>query len=82
MMYLYRTIEDNLLTFSETLFLLKKYDFELNYRKCQFLKKKIEYLGYIISAETMTISDRHVEAVKRYPIPKNIQELHRFLNFR
>lgn len=34
------SIEDNLETINETLILLKKYGFELNYSKCQFLKKK------------------------------------------
>jgi len=34
-------------TIKDVLVLLKKYGFRLNYDKCQFLKRRIEFLGYI-----------------------------------
>lgn len=52
------TVQDNLETL-KTLEILKSHNFELNLAKCQFLKKKIEYLGYIISADGITLIPRY-----------------------
>jgi hypothetical protein len=73
------TIEENLQTLLQCLILLKKYNFEVNYLKCKFLKTKVEYLGYLISKEGVTLSDRHVVAIKNFPEPKNTHEIQRFL---
>jgi len=40
---------------------------------------RIKYLGYIISPEGITLSNRHIEAVQRFPIPKKILDIQRFL---
>jgi len=45
------TVEQNLQVLHDVMILLKKYNFDLNYNKCQFLKRKIEFLGYVISTE-------------------------------
>ncbi|XP_039310737.1 uncharacterized protein LOC113005059 [Solenopsis invicta] len=73
------TVEENLAVLKEVLILLKKYDFELNYKKCKFLKKNIEFLGYNISQDGMTLSERHVSAMRDFPSPRNVHELQRFL---
>lgn len=59
--------------------ILKKYNFELNYKKCQFLKRKVEYLGYIVSEDEMSLSDRHIEVVKNFPQPKTVRAVQAFL---
>jgi len=41
--------------------------------------KTIEYLGYIISPKGITLNSHHTEAVARFPQPKKILELQRFL---
>lgn len=46
------SVESNLETLHETLIKLKQYGFELNVKKCQFLRKEIEYLGYMVSQNT------------------------------
>jgi len=43
------------------------------------LKITIEYLGYIISPKEITLSSHHTEAVARFPQPKKVLELQRFL---
>lgn len=59
--------------------LLKRYEFAINYNKCKFLKHSVEYLGYVISEAGVTLSDRHVEAVKRFPVPTSVVQVQRFL---
>lgn len=73
------SIEANLETLKEVMCELKKYNFELNWQKCHFLKKSIEYLGYIISEQGITLSERHTQAIKDFPVPKNVHEVRRFL---
>lgn len=53
------TVEENLILTKQVLTVLKKYKMEVNYKKSCFLKKQIEYLGYVISANGITLSDRH-----------------------
>ncbi|XP_029169193.1 uncharacterized protein LOC114939131 [Nylanderia fulva] len=74
-----KTIRENLEVLEEVLVLLKMYGFELNYQKCKFLRKQVEFLGYVISGEGVTISPRHTEAVKNYRQPRDKLQLQRFL---
>lgn len=73
------SVEENLSTLREVLILLRKYNFELNLPKYQFLRTTIEYLGYIISPSGITLSDRHTNAVQKFPWPKNAHEVQQFL---
>lgn len=63
----------------QVLILLKQYNFEFNFKKCQFLKTTIEYLGYVITPSGITLSFRHTEAVANFPKPTKVIELQRFL---
>jgi len=74
-----KSVEDNIATIRDVLVLLKKYGFKLNYEKCQFLKRKIEFLGYLLSEHGISLSPRHTEAVKNYKLPTSSIEVQRFL---
>jgi len=73
------TIEENLKTLSKVLVTLKNYQLELNLSKCLFLKGEMEYLGYLVSCNGITMSSRHIKAILDFPYPKNIRELQGFL---
>lgn len=73
------TVDENLKILKETLIILKQYGIELNLNKCQFLRKKVEYLEYIISEDRITLSSRHTEAIRDFPQPENGLEVQRFL---
>ncbi|XP_070525011.1 uncharacterized protein [Cardiocondyla obscurior] len=74
-----KSVEENLESLKEALTLLKKYRFELNYKKCQFLKKEVQYLGYVLNERGMTLSPRHTEAIDRFPRPSSVHKVQRFL---
>ncbi|XP_018316620.1 uncharacterized protein [Mycetomoellerius zeteki] len=74
-----KSIDENLSTLKEVLLTLKSYNFELNLAKCKFLKRKIEYLGYIVSHNSISIGARHVKAIEEFPRPRNVKEVQRFL---
>lgn len=73
------TVEENVKTLRKVLQTLKRYGFELNVSKCKFLRKQVEYLGYVISNTGITISKRHTDAIERFPQPRNVLEVQRFL---
>jgi len=73
------TVEENLSLIEEVLTVLKRYKFEVNYAKCQFLKSKIEFLGYIVSRNSITLSPKHTEAIDKFSVPTNVHEVQRFL---
>lgn len=73
------SVEKNLIVVKQTLLLLREYEFVVNFEKSQFLKQSIKFLGYVISPKGITLSERHIEAIKRFPVPKNVTELQRFL---
>lgn len=47
----------------------------LNLSKCKFGYRKIEYLGYSVSAAGITLSDSHIKDIRNYPVPTNQREL-------
>ncbi|KMQ85071.1 hypothetical protein RF55_16630 [Lasius niger] len=73
------TIEENLKVLKEVLFTLKRYKLKLNLAKCLFLKKKIEFLGYMVSADGITMSSRHIQAIIDFPQPKTVKEVQSYL---
>ena len=68
----------------EVLKRLDKAGLSINAKKSQWHSSKVEFLGYIISKDGITMSTEKMQAVKDWPTPKtvkNIQEFLRFANF-
>jgi len=57
----------------------EEYGLEINFKKCQFLKRKIEYLGYIIENGTIKPSPSKTNAIKNYPKPMTVIQVQSFL---
>ncbi|KAL0204378.1 hypothetical protein M9458_002396, partial [Cirrhinus mrigala] len=49
--------------------------------KCEFHQTKISFLGYVISAEGVTMDDQKVPSVVNWPKPHTVKDLQRFLGF-
>ena len=46
-----------------------------NPSKCELFQWQIAYLGHIVSAQGMATDKGKIEAIKKWPVPKNIMEV-------
>ena len=58
---------------------LRKSNLQLNCDKCVFLKNKVRYLGHILSQDGVRPDPRKLEAVDKFPRPKNVKNVRKFL---
>lgn len=72
-------IQEHLNILKELFITLAKNNIKLQIKKCQFLKTEIEYLGYNINNSQITLSEKHIETINRYPVPTDNRSLHRFV---
>ena len=49
--------------------------------KCKFHSESVEYLGYILSPSSLTISDDKVKIIQDWPEPKKVKDIQSFLGF-
>ncbi|XP_055622399.1 uncharacterized protein LOC129765966 [Toxorhynchites rutilus septentrionalis] len=57
----------------------ERHGLRIKWQNCQFLKRKIEYLGYEIEEAEIRPTKDKIAAVKNFPDPKNFKEIQRFL---
>ena len=58
---------------------LKEFGLVINPAKCLWAKSSVPFLGHEVAAAGITPLDRHVEAVKNFPQPRDVKALQRFL---
>lgn len=51
----------------------------IKWKKCQFLQKQVEYLGFIITEGKISMTENKLVAVSKFPTPKNEKHVQSFL---
>ena len=49
--------------------------------KCKFHSKSVEYLGYILSLSSLTMSNNKVKIIQDWPESKKVKDIQSFLGF-
>ena len=49
--------------------------------KCQFFKKRIHYLGHIVSSKVIETDPKKIEAIVNWPSPRTVHEVRNFWGF-
>ncbi|GBN37777.1 Retrovirus-related Pol polyprotein from transposon 17.6 [Araneus ventricosus] len=57
----------------------KKYGLEIKFKKCQFLMRKVEFLGHIVENGTIKPSTAKTLAVRKFPEPTTVKQVRSFL---
>ena len=60
---------------------LKERNLKLKPEKCEFHKKEVNFLGFIIGQHGIRIDPEKIKAVREWKAPTNIKELQSFLGF-
>ncbi|KAF8831748.1 hypothetical protein HHX47_DHR1001045 [Lentinula edodes] len=65
----------------EVLRRLRKHRLYANPEKCEFNMDTVEYLGYILSPDGLTMSKEKVQTVLEWPVPRKVKDIQSFLGF-
>ena len=61
--------------------LLQQHGLSLKLEKCEFEKTSVEYLGVVVSQDSVKMDPAKVARVAKWPTPSNKKEVQSFLGF-
>ena len=65
----------------EVLRRLRKHHLYARTDKCEFHAESVEYLGYILSREGLTMAESKIKAILDWPEPRKVRDIQSFLGF-
>lgn len=72
-------VEDHIKHIKIVFDLIKEAGFKLKLKKCQFMKRKVVYLGHVASAEGISPDQSKIEKLANYKRPTSAEEVRQFL---
>ncbi|GFT26387.1 retrovirus-related Pol polyprotein from transposon 17.6 [Trichonephila clavipes] len=63
----------------EVLEVASKYGLEMKFKECQFLRRKVEFLGHVVENGTIRPSIEKTIAIKKFPVPTTVKQVQSFL---
>ncbi|KAI8430206.1 hypothetical protein MSG28_000554 [Choristoneura fumiferana] len=74
-----KTLDEGIEKLQGVLDILKEANLTLNLAKCNFFKRRIDYLGFEISSTGVRPGQKKVEAVAAFKTPQNVHEVRQFV---
>ena len=75
------TFEEQLVRLEKTFQCFRSCGFKLKANKCNLFKKKVQYLGHVISEDGVETVAKKTPAIQDWPLPETVQDLRRTLGF-
>lgn len=75
------SFDKHLLRFSTLFEKISMSGMTLKVSKCEFLRKKIKFLGHIVTLLGMSMDPSKLQAIRDFPQPRNKKELQSFIGF-
>ncbi|PIK36839.1 Retrovirus polyprotein [Apostichopus japonicus] len=69
------TVEETTARLEMVIERLERHNLKLKPSKCQLFRKKVRYLGHVVSSEGISPDPEKIRAVKDWPLPRNEKEL-------
>jgi hypothetical protein len=60
---------------------IKEANLKLSPQKCTFFKRKVKYIGHVVSAEGVKTDPEKISKVVDWPTPTNAEEVRKFIGF-
>ena len=76
-----RSYEEHIDRLEQVFRRLQECGLKLAPKKCHFFKKKVRYVGYIVSADGIEADPDKIDKIKNWPRPVNPEEVRKFLGF-
>ena len=73
------TLEEHLETLEALFHCLDKANVSLRKDKCEFAKKAIQFLGFVVNGSEVYPAEEKIDKVNLFPVPKTRKQLQRFL---
>lgn len=73
------TLEDHVKHLATVMNRLIEVGLKLKPTKCHFCRQEVEYLGHVITPHGLKTSEKHIAAVREFPIPETVRDVRRFL---
>ena len=71
--------EQHLMDIRKVFSLLQRANLKLKLKKCQFMKKSVDYLGHVISTEGIAPDPNKIDKIANYKVPISVDEVRSFL---
>jgi hypothetical protein len=71
--------EDHIKNVDQVLQILENNQLYVKRSKCSFGKQEVEYLDHIVSRKGFKVDPQKIQDISKWPTPKNIKSLRRFL---
>jgi len=76
-----KTLQEHQRLVKEVLSRLRKWNLAAAWDKCEFHKSEIEFLGYIISKDAVSMSEEKVKSVREWARPQSQKDVQSFMGF-
>jgi hypothetical protein len=73
------SLEEHMEVLQKVFDILRKADLKLKAIKCRFALKKIKFVGHIISEEGILPDPNKLQAVEKFPVPKNLKQTRSYI---
>ncbi|CAM8963050.1 unnamed protein product [Rhodiola kirilowii] len=74
-----RSWEDHMNDLDTVLEMLMQHKYLVKASKCEIVKRRVQYLGHVITEHGMEVDPAKIEAVMSWGLPANLKQLRRFL---
>jgi len=74
-----RSLQEHAIKFERLMQRLRNANLKLQPDKCEFLRKEVAYLGHIIGSDGVRPDPNKINAVFKFPIPRNQKNIKQFL---
>jgi hypothetical protein len=79
---IYREIEgENIRLTQEVLYSLQENNLAIASNMCEWHQKEVEFLGYVILGEGVSMSEDKIDTILKWNIPESVKDIQSFLRF-